>query len=154
MRRRKFIGILTGAVLPISWSVTAHAHLAPRPRLLFAMGRCGFLGTLGGAGSTFSRMGLLAFAAALSISLASLEGMAQGAAKIHRIGLLSADSNLPHDVAFLEGLRSLGYTEGQNYTILRRSAQGQPDRLSRLAEELVHEKSTSSSVPALSRQQQ
>jgi putative ABC transport system substrate-binding protein len=104
------------------------------------MRRRTFLGTCSGAGSTFLRMNLLKLAAALSILLASSAAMEQGTAKIHRIGFLSADSDLPHEVAFIEGLRSLGYREGQNVTILRRSAQEQPDRLPQLAEDLVHEK--------------
>jgi len=94
--------------------------------LLFAMGRRDFLGTPSGAGWTFLRINLLTLAADLSILLASSAAMAQETAKIHRIGYLSADSNLPHEVAFIEGLRSLGYLEGQNITILRRSAQTVP----------------------------
>jgi putative ABC transport system substrate-binding protein len=104
------------------------------------MGRRDFLGKLGGAGATLPRIGLLALTAALSILLASPVAMAQEAAKTHRIGILTADLNLPHEVAFIEGLHSLGYIEGRNITVLRRSAEGQSDRLPQLAADLVNEK--------------
>ena len=39
--------------------------------------------------------------------------------------------------AFLEGLRALGYVEGQTIAIEYRWADGRPDRLSALAAELV-----------------
>jgi len=43
-------------------------------------------------------------------------------------------------VAFFDELRNLGYVEGRNITVLRRSAEGQPERLRQLAEDLVREK--------------
>jgi putative ABC transport system substrate-binding protein len=61
-------------------------------------------------------------------------------AKVSRIGYLAA--GLPDDArllqAFLEGLRSLGYVEGQNIIIEHRTANGRFETLPRLAQELVH----------------
>jgi len=64
---------------------------------------------------------------------------AQQSKRIPRIGVLlfgtpDTDPNLP---AFLQGLRELGYAEAQNITIEYRYAEGRPDRLPRLAGELV-----------------
>jgi putative tryptophan/tyrosine transport system substrate-binding protein len=63
---------------------------------------------------------------------------AQQAKKVPRIGLLGLGSGpaLPEE-AFLQGLRDLGYVEGQNITIEHRWAAGKVDRLPVLAEELV-----------------
>jgi ABC-type uncharacterized transport system substrate-binding protein len=65
---------------------------------------------------------------------------AQQATKVARIGYLSvnfaaAPPNL-HE-AFRQGLRDLGYVEGRNVVIEYRDAEGRPERLSRLAAELV-----------------
>jgi ABC-type uncharacterized transport system substrate-binding protein len=59
--------------------------------------------------------------------------------KVRRIGVLlfgtpNTDPNLG---AFLQGLRELGYIEPQNVVIDYRYAEGKPDRLRRLAGELV-----------------
>ncbi len=43
----------------------------------------------------------------------------------------------PYARAFLEGMRELGWGDGQNMTIVWRSAEGQPDRYTALANELV-----------------
>jgi len=60
--------------------------------------------------------------------------------KVPRIGFLSADvpaaiSDLME--AFQQGLRDLGYAEGQNIAIVYRFAQGNMNRLPNLAAELV-----------------
>ena len=61
-------------------------------------------------------------------------------AKTWRLGYLAP--GMPDDgplmKAFLEGLRELGYVEGQNILIERRTAEGRFERLSALAEELAH----------------
>jgi putative ABC transport system substrate-binding protein len=59
--------------------------------------------------------------------------------KVARIGYLAADLKAsPHfPEAFRQGLRDLGYVEGQNILIEYRSAEGHLDRLSALAGELV-----------------
>ena len=65
---------------------------------------------------------------------------AQQAGRVWRIGYLSADdpSAAPHLVeAFRQGLRDLGYVEGQNVIIEFRFANGKYDRLPHLAAELV-----------------
>jgi putative ABC transport system substrate-binding protein len=68
---------------------------------------------------------------------------AQQAGKIWRIGYLSLvserlDQYKPWIAAFREGLRKLGYVEGQNVIIEQRYAAGQVERLPALAAELVH----------------
>ena len=66
---------------------------------------------------------------------------AQQPKKIPRIGVLSYNSaslQAPRVTVFREGLRELGYIEGQNITIEYRYADGKPDRLPALAAELVH----------------
>src|SRR5712692_4866435 len=64
---------------------------------------------------------------------------AQQAAKVARIGFLSADiaANLHLREAFLQGLRDLGYIEGRNVVIEYRDAEGKYERLPALAADLV-----------------
>jgi putative ABC transport system substrate-binding protein len=62
---------------------------------------------------------------------------AQPAGKVWRIGLLSPTSQSPSIEAIREGLRTLGYVEGQNLVIEYRSAEGRFDRLPDFAAELV-----------------
>jgi len=77
----------------------------------------------------------------LSILAAPLVTDAQPATKVHRIGWLSSVSPLlefdPRLDAFRQGLRDLGYVEGQNLVIEYRYAEGREERLSDLAAELV-----------------
>jgi putative tryptophan/tyrosine transport system substrate-binding protein len=64
---------------------------------------------------------------------------AQQGKPIHRIGVLlfgTPDTD-PDLVAFVRGLRDLGYIEGQNIAIEYRYAEGKPERLRSLAGELV-----------------
>ncbi len=65
---------------------------------------------------------------------------AQQPGKIPRIGYLtlaSSSSNLPRREAFREGLRHLGYIEGQNINIEYRYADSRTERLPELAADLV-----------------
>ena len=64
---------------------------------------------------------------------------AQAPAKVHRIGILSpaAEASTPLFEAFRQGLRELGYVEGQNIILEYRFAAGQPERFAALAAELV-----------------
>jgi putative ABC transport system substrate-binding protein len=78
---------------------------------------------------------------------APLAGEAQQAGRVWRIGVLfggtpTADMAGPEPRSailrsFLEGLRELGYVEGQNVVIERRSAEGKTQRLPDLFDELV-----------------
>ena len=66
---------------------------------------------------------------------------AQQPKKVPRIGWLSEayvrSQPSPRNDAFLQGLRDLGYIEGQNVVIEHRSARGKDERLPDLAAELV-----------------
>ena len=87
------------------------------------MNRRAFLATLAG--------GLLA---------APLAAGAQQVGKVYRIGYLSAGSDTANPrvrEAFRQGLRELGWVEGQNIIIEYRWAEGRFDRLPGLAAELV-----------------
>jgi putative ABC transport system substrate-binding protein len=71
---------------------------------------------------------------------APLAAEAQAPAKIPRIGFLSASSSTDPGKrieAFRQGLRELGYVEGQNIAIEYRFAENRPERLPALAAELV-----------------
>jgi putative ABC transport system substrate-binding protein len=77
---------------------------------------------------------------ALGLLAAPLAAEAQQAGKVPRIGYLSAGSpsGVPHLLeAFRQGLRELGWVEGQNIVIDYRYAEGRFDRLPDLAAELV-----------------
>jgi putative ABC transport system substrate-binding protein len=77
----------------------------------------------------------------LSLLTAPLTAEAQPLAKIPRIGVLSAGPPGGSDPAaieaFRQGLRDLGYVEGQIIVIEYRWAEGREDRLSPLAAELI-----------------
>src|SRR5262245_72988 len=77
-----------------------------------------------------------------SILAAPIAGKAQHAASAPRIGFListsQSDPRMPRFFqAFRQGLREVGYVEGQNIAIEYRWADGEYDRLPRLAAELV-----------------
>src|SRR5437660_10623478 len=81
----------------------------------------------------------LAVVLAVSLVLAPLAAHAQQASKGYRIGFLGdspAAFSEPTE-AFRQGLRDLGYVEGRNITIEYRWAEGKPERMRELAEELV-----------------
>jgi putative tryptophan/tyrosine transport system substrate-binding protein len=81
----------------------------------------------------------LAVVLAFSVFVAPLTGEAQLRAKVPRIGVLGAASpeSAPHTDALRQGLRELGYVEGQNMVSEWRWARGDPKRFSVLAGELV-----------------
>jgi putative ABC transport system substrate-binding protein len=63
--------------------------------------------------------------------------------KLYRIGMLERTSptvNAPNLEGFRQGLRELGYVEGEHYVIEYRSANGHDDRFPALANELVRSK--------------
>jgi putative ABC transport system substrate-binding protein len=70
---------------------------------------------------------------------APLAAQAQQAGKVYRIGFLWESPAVFSDAmeAFRRGLRDLGYVEGQNIAIEYRWAEGKPERMRELAEELV-----------------
>ncbi len=85
------------------------------------------------------RVGLVV-ALALSILSAPLSSAAQQRGKVPRIGFLggASPSAAAHLVdALRQGLRDLGYVEGQNIAIEYRFAEGKAERLPDLAAELV-----------------
>jgi putative ABC transport system substrate-binding protein len=68
---------------------------------------------------------------------------AQQSPKIWKIGVLvstSASSNKARDEALRQGLRDLGYVEGQNIVMEYKYAEGKTDRLPQLARELIQQK--------------
>ncbi len=76
----------------------------------------------------------------LGLLAAPLPAEAQQRRKVPRIGYLSRDSAEGHKsllAAFQQGLRELGYVEGQNITFEYRYAERKPKRLTELAAELV-----------------
>ena len=80
----------------------------------------------------------LAVVLALGLLLAPLVAEAQQGTKVPRVGVLSERS--PTDLfvtAFRQGLRALGYTEGQNIIVEYRYAHGMADRFPDLVAELI-----------------
>ena len=82
------------------------------------------------------------FVGTLTIGLfaAPLAAEAQPAEKVYRIGMLETRSitlNAANVDAFRQGMRELGYKEGQNLQIVYRSSDGHDDRFPGLASELV-----------------
>ena len=89
-----------------------------------------------------SKIQNLKFAVVVSAMLFALclSAEAQQAKKVPRIGYLSrssASGNLPRIEAFRQGLRELGYVEGQTFFIEYRYAEGKFERLPNLAADLV-----------------
>ena len=58
-------------------------------------------------------------------------------AKIGSLGFRSASGQAPGTEVFRRELRALGYVEGKNIAFEYRDAEGKPDRLPAVAEELV-----------------
>ena len=65
-----------------------------------------------------------------------LGARAQQPGKKYLIGFIAHEYETMYD-SFFQGLRELGYIEGQNVTIERRYAQGHPDRFEEFAREMV-----------------
>jgi putative ABC transport system substrate-binding protein len=98
-------------------------------------------GSRGARGPTTARRAVAA-ALALGVLAAAPALLAQPAAKVYRVGYLAQGSGSgaanPRPLeAFRQGLRELGWVEGQNILIEYRYAEGRADRLPGLAEELV-----------------
>jgi putative tryptophan/tyrosine transport system substrate-binding protein len=88
----------------------------------------------------FRRRGVISLfsAAALAALLDAPRAAALSASKVWRIGYLSSKYG-PSELSqsFIEGLRELGYIEGQNLVVEYRLAMGKNDRLPELAADLV-----------------
>jgi putative ABC transport system substrate-binding protein len=77
----------------------------------------------------------------LSMLIAPLLAVAQPAGKVPKIGMLHPGSAIAvarNFEAFTQGLRELGYSEGQNIMIEQRYAEGSSERLPALAAELAN----------------
>jgi putative ABC transport system substrate-binding protein len=92
------------------------------------------------------RIGLVVLLA-LGLFLVPLAAEAQQAGKVYRVGLIATTSPVsemtgsepvhPSIRAFVQGLRALGWVEGQNLILERRSAEGQFERFGDIVAELV-----------------
>ena len=80
---------------------------------------------------------ILCFALSAMLLALCFPAEAQQPKKGPRIGYQSAGSSGEREEAFRQGLRELGYVEGQNIVIEWRFAQGKPDQVPRNAAELV-----------------
>jgi putative ABC transport system substrate-binding protein len=106
-----------------------------------------FVGTMSGAlsGQKMRRRELITLVGGL-VATWPLAAYAQEAPKIPQIGVLSGgrgdrtDASLTTIDAFIPALRELGYIEGQNIAFDRKFADGDANRLSALAQELVERK--------------
>jgi putative ABC transport system substrate-binding protein len=97
-------------------------------------------------GAAVTRIGLRVVANILLVAAClvavPLGAAAQPAGKVSRVGVLStgpAGSNPHLSEAFRQGLRDLGWLEGQNIVLEYRYAEGRDDRLPALAAELVRQ---------------
>jgi len=80
------------------------------------------------------------FAIVVTLTVCGAVTLAQQPKKVPRIGFLLATSASAQESrlrAFRQGLRELGYTEGQNIVVDVRSGEGKADRVSALAADLV-----------------
>ena len=74
---------------------------------------------------------------------ASFASVAQQKTKVWRIGFLGSETAagyVPQLETFRDSLKELGYVEGRNVVFLYRWAEGMPERLPQLADELLREK--------------
>ena len=85
-------------------------------------------------------MRLIGLALALCLALAPLAGEAQQPGKVYSVGFLAGNSVPDLVEAFRQGLRELGWIEGQNLLLDYRSADSKLERIPELAAELVRRK--------------
>ena len=83
----------------------------------------------------------------LAITASACSANAQQTGKVPTIGYLHTDiAKSRATPGFFRGLRELGYVEGRNVTIVRRSAKGDHKRLREMAADLVRRKDRRSNV--------
>ena len=82
------------------------------------------------------------------LCVAPLAAHAQPPTHVHRIGYLlgTTREQEPYVEGFLEGMRTLGYVEGQHLVMEYRYAEGQYERFPALAAELVRQREVGSAV--------
>ncbi|MFC1816210.1 ABC transporter substrate-binding protein [Thermodesulfobacteriota bacterium] len=81
------------------------------------------------------------FALALAVLVSAHPASAQQTGKVYRIGTIRPyDRPSPSWNAFLQGLRDIGYIEGQNLMIEYRYGKGRKERVPNLVNELVQQK--------------
>jgi putative ABC transport system substrate-binding protein len=94
-----------------------------------------------GAGARFGALGAVALLVSLMTAPSGVD--AAQSEKLYRIGMLertSAAINVANVDAFRQGLRDLGYVEGESFVIEYRSADGRDEQFPALAAELVRSK--------------
>ena len=77
---------------------------------------------------------------ALVLLIGPLVAGAQPAGRVYRVGVLETRSpvlNAANMDAFRQGMRELGYKEGQNLEVVYRSSDGRDERFPDLANELI-----------------
>ena len=87
------------------------------------------------------RLSIGGLAAAVLLLFCSLGTQAQPASKVHRIGIVSplaASPEPPTVRAWRQGMRDLGYVEGENVVLEIRYAEGRTERLPGLFAELIN----------------
>ena len=91
--------------------------------------------TSGGTRNTALAAALIA----VLLSIATLDGPGQAQGRTYRVGVLlySAPTTDPNIPVFRDALRAAGYVEGRNLVLDFRYAEGKPERLKGLAEELA-----------------
>ena len=83
---------------------------------------------------------LVAILLVVGLFTAPLAAEAQQAGKVYRVGHLSGSGEATSQAsinAFREGMRALGYVEGQNWVLDEQYAEGKVERLASLAQELI-----------------
>ena len=98
------------------------------------------------AGGAMTRR-MLGVALLLGVLVSPLAAEAQQGRKVYRVGLIFSTSPIsemagpepvhPSARAFVQGLRALGYVEGQNLLLERRSAEGRFERFGDIVADLV-----------------
>jgi putative ABC transport system substrate-binding protein len=91
-------------------------------------------------GGRWARLGVTVLFLVLILGLETPPAEAQGSRRVHRIGYLSlqrVEGDQSWVAAFRQGLRDLGYVEGESIVIHQRHATGRADKLAELASELV-----------------